>query len=98
MDFADVSVKGIPLVLVVLGLVAYLGKLGVKGKAQLISSMLIGLVLGAGYQLSQSVPAGYSGWFGVVIYGLGLGLVASGIYETGMKMAKARADHSVDVE
>ncbi len=85
---AEAYVKGIPLVLVVIGLVTLLGKLGVEGKAQLGSAMGIGTVLGILYQISLGIPMDFSGWFGAVIYGLALGLVGSGIYETGLKVAK----------
>ena len=44
-------------------------------------SLAIGLIFGIGYQLSLGVPTDYAGWFGAVIYGLALGLVASGIYD-----------------
>jgi hypothetical protein len=37
--------------------------------------------LGIGYQLSISVPVGFSGWFGASVFGLALGLLASGIYD-----------------
>lgn len=87
-ELANAYIKGIPLVLVVLGLVSWLGKLGVKGKAQLASSMGIGTLLGILYQVSLGMPAGFSGWFAAVIYGLALGLVGSGIYETGLKVGE----------
>ena len=74
-------------VLVVLGLVTYLGKLGVKGIYQLVSSMLLGLLFGAGFMIAVlGVPKSFAGWFSLLIYGLMLGLVASGIYETGKEL------------
>jgi len=70
-------------VLVVLGLVTFLGKLGVKGIYQLISSMLLGILFGAGFTIAVlGMPKTFAGWFSLLIYGLMLGLVASGIYET----------------
>lgn len=86
--FGEALVKGVPLVMVVIGLVTWLGKLGITGKAQLVSALLVGLILGIGYQLSLEIPVDFAGWFGAVIYGLGLGIVASGIYETGLEIAK----------
>lgn len=85
--FVDVVINGVPLALLPFGLVAYLKKQGVKDKALLFSSLGSGLVLGIGYIVYQTrPPAGdwwvvYGYWFGAVIYGLGLGLLASGIYE-----------------
>lgn len=85
------SVGGIPLIVVVLGLVEYIKRLGIKGNRLLVASMVIGLVLGAAYQayVLASAPgpgpataaAWYVAVFGAVVYGLVLGLVASGVYD-----------------
>jgi Flp pilus assembly pilin Flp len=86
--FFEASGKSGPLVvLIVLGLVTYLGKLGVKGRWQLISGMLIGLIFGGAFTIAAlGLPSTFSGWFSTVMYGLMLGLVASGIYETGKEV------------
>ena len=85
--YTDAAVNGIPLLFVVAGLVQVVGQFGVKGKAQLAASLVIGLVLGLGYQIAQlGAPADFGGWFAAVIYGLGLGVVASGLYETAKKL------------
>jgi len=81
--FSSVAVAGIPLLFVVIGLVTWIGDLGVTGRGKLIASMMIGLVLGAGYQISQSMPVDFAGWFAVIVYGLALGIVASKVYDTG---------------
>ncbi len=74
-------------VMVILGLVTFLGKLGVKGIYQLISSMVLGILFGAGFMIAVlGWPASFAGWFSLIIYGLMLGLVASGIYETGKEI------------
>lgn len=80
MDFSDM-VGGIPLVLVVLGLVEFIKRFGVEGKVLLGVSMGVGLVLGVLYKISLALPASYGEWFIAVIYGIALGLVASGIYD-----------------
>ena len=85
-SFFSVSVGGIPLIFVVLGLVTWIGKMGVSGKWLLVASLLIGLVLGVGYQISQAIPTNFASWFATAVYGLGLGLVASGVYDTGVKI------------
>ena len=77
----DAIVAGLPLVLVVIGLVEWFKQLGVQGNALRYVSMAIGLVIGIGYQLSLGMPTDYAGWFGAAVYGLALGLVASGIYD-----------------
>ena len=64
-----------------IGAVYFVGKLGVVGRWKLIVSLLIGLLLGGGYQLSQDIPNTYAGWFAVVIYGLAMGLFASGLFD-----------------
>lgn len=84
MDFTMI-VNGVPLVLVVLGLVEWLKRVGVTGRASLAASLVIGLVLGVGYQVSTAMPAGFGEWFAAVVFGLALGLVASGIYDATRK-------------
>ena len=57
-------------------------------------SLFIGLLLGGGYQLSQAIPVDFGGWFAVIMYGLALGLVASGVYDV---MRRSSAAGVVDV-
>lgn len=77
----DQIVNGIPLILVVMGLVELSKSFGASGKALTAISFVIGLVLGVLYQVSLGVPAGFAGWFGSIIFGLALGLVASKVYD-----------------
>ena len=86
--FASITVAGIPLVLIVLGLVEWAKGFNVQGNALRGVSLVIGLLLGVGYQLSVAVPVDFAGWFSAVIFGLGLGLVASGLYDAA-KSAKS---------
>ena len=87
MNVFDVAVNGVPLVFVVMGLVEFIKRRGVTGNALSYVSMGLGLVLGGGYQISQiGVPTSFSTWFGVGIFGIGYGLVASGIYDVGDAM------------
>ena len=52
--------------------------------------MGLGLLLGAGYQLAVvGFPVDFAGWFAVVVFGLGLGVVASGVYDAATTMIKA---------
>jgi hypothetical protein len=81
MDFSQYLVAGVPLIFVVLGLVEFVKGFGITGNAVKAVSLAIGLILGIGYQLSIAMPAGFAGWFAVVVFGLALGLVASGIYD-----------------
>jgi len=99
-NFVQASVSGIPLVLVVMGLVEYFKRLGVKANALLVVSMVIGLVLGGGYQVATlTVPlATFAVWFGIVLYGLALGLVASGIYDVADTMLGKLAPPPISAE
>jgi hypothetical protein len=79
--FDNVVVAGIPLLVMVIGLVQFVKSFGLTGNVVKGVSLGIGLLLGVGYQLSISMPADFAGWFAVTVFGLGLGLVASGIYD-----------------
>lgn len=82
--FATASVQGIPLVLVIAAAVYFLKRLGLRGRALVLASAAIGFVLGTGYQIAVlpgPLPAeplaAYAILFGIVVYGLVLGFVAS---------------------
>lgn len=74
-------VNGIPLVALVIALVEWIKRFGVEGKALNAVSMAVGAVIGVAYWYAQSPLVTFADWFGAVIYGLALGLVASGIYD-----------------
>lgn len=78
----DQVINGIPLILVVMGLVEISKSFGAEGKMLTAISFVIGLILGVLYQISLGAPVDFAGWFGAVIFGLGLGLVASKVYDT----------------
>ncbi|KPL82656.1 hypothetical protein SE15_11195 [Thermanaerothrix daxensis] len=78
---SEAMINGIPLVLVVLGLVEWSKRLGLSGKALQLLSMLVGIVLGVLYQYSVFPLVTFAEWFGAVVYGLALGLIASGVYD-----------------
>jgi hypothetical protein len=93
-SFAKATVAGVPLVLVIVGLVVWFksfkrkdGNRLFSGNALLVISMLVGLLLGGGWMITQTrPPAGdwylvYVYWFAVLVYGLAMGIVASGLYE-----------------
>ena len=85
--FQKIEVAGIPLLFIVLGLVQYVKSLGLKGNAIRVASMVIGLLLGVGYQYSliNTLAMDFQNWFSVIVFGLGLGLVASGVYDVANK-------------
>jgi len=79
--FENLVVAGIPLLLVVLGLVEWSKLLGLTGNVLRVVSMTIGLALGIGYQFSLAAPVAFADWFGISVFGLALGLTASGVYD-----------------
>jgi len=84
----DQIVNGIPLILVVMGLVELAKSFGAEGKILTLISFAIGLVLGIAYQISLGMPVGFAGWFGSVVFGLALGLVACKVYDAIRSAAK----------
>ena len=88
--YVNAAVAGVPLLFVVLGLVQWFKAYNISGPALRGVSMGIGLLLGAGYQIAVvGLPADFAGWFAVVIYGLGLGVIASGVYDAASTMIRA---------
>ena len=81
----DAMINGIPLMVIVLGLVEFAKQLGLQGKASLVLSMFLGILFGVLYQLSVTIPADMVGWLSAVVYGLALGLSASGLYDLGKR-------------
>ncbi len=79
-DFTTLLIDGIPLVLVVFGLVEFIKKMGMSGKALTVASLLLGILLGTAYRLTLLMPMTFADWFSTVVFGLALGLVASGLY------------------
>jgi hypothetical protein len=79
---ATLVVGSIPLTIVIFGLVEFSKSLGLAGKKLTIFSLLLGLVFGMAYQISTAgLPGDFAGWFTVIVFGLALGLVASGFYD-----------------
>jgi hypothetical protein len=82
MNIDTFLVGSIPIMIVIFGLVEFSKSLGVKGNALTILSLVIGLLFGLGFHIySAGVPVSFSTWFEAVIFGLALGLVASGFYD-----------------
>ena len=81
MDFSNIVVNGIPLLLLIIGLVEFVRQMGLGGKALRAVSALIGLAFDLLYQISLGMPADFAGWFGAIVFGLGLGITASGLVD-----------------
>ncbi len=75
------AVNGIPLVVLVIALVEWVKRFGIEGNVLNAVSMAIGAVIGIAYWYAQQPLVTFSDWFGAVVYGLVLGLTASGVYD-----------------
>jgi len=96
--FTDAMVNGIPLLFVVLGLVEWVKTFGLEGNVLRGVSMLIGLILGCGYMITQQgYPVEFASIFGYLVYGLALGLVASGIYDGSKRAVGSAIRDSVEL-
>ncbi len=81
-DFTQLLVGGIPLLVVIFGLVEFAKSFGLKGNWLTVISMFLGLAFGIAFRFAQDgIPVGFSAWFVVIIFGLSLGLIASGFYD-----------------
>jgi len=81
-DISTLLVNGLPLSAVVFGLVEFIKSFGLKGRWLTIASMLLGLAFGVSYQIANAgIPVSFAGWFAVAVFGIMLGLVASGLYD-----------------
>ncbi len=82
MDFPNFIVNGISLMVVIFGLVEFSKTLGLSGRWLTALSLLLGLAFGMLYQFFlYGLPVTFAGWFEVVIFGLAMGLMASGFYD-----------------
>ena len=82
MDLTLLLIGGIPIVLIVFGLVEFAKVFGLKGKWLTLTSMLLGLVFGFLYKLAiEPIPTTFGGWVAIVVLGLAIGLTTSGVYD-----------------
>ncbi len=72
--------NGINFLIIVFGLVEFVKKFGLEGKVLTALSMAIGVVMGVLYQLAQRNQL-VAEWFEILVFGLAVGLAASGIYD-----------------
>jgi len=78
----DLLVNGVSLVAVIMGLVEFSKKFGLKGQTLTILSMVLGIAFGVAHQIAQNgMPQNFADWFNAVVFGLSLGLAASGLYD-----------------
>ena len=76
----NLLVDGINLMVLVFGLVEFAKKVGLSGKTLTALSMVLGVLAGIFYKVMQMYPETQP-WIGAVVFGLAVGLAASGIYD-----------------
>ncbi len=76
----DILGNGVNFLVIVFGLVEFAKKFGISGQKLTALSMVLGVVIGVFYKLGQKYAA-VGEWFNVVMFGLAVGLAASGIYD-----------------
>ena len=84
LDLTSALVAGIPLMLIVIGVVQYVKeKLSWTGTGVEVFALLFGVVMGFLYQMyiTEEIVWAFRFIFEGVIYGLAVGLVATGIYK-----------------
>lgn len=85
MDLPNLIVAGVPLILVITGLVQFIKqKLGWNGTKVEVLAYVLGLVIGFGYHVYSAVEPviwNFNFIFEGLIFGAAIGLVATGIYD-----------------
>ena len=84
LDLQGAMVAGVPLMLVVIGLVQYVKeKLNWSGVGVEVFAILVGVAFGFGYHVyaAEAVAWTFNFVFEGLIYGLSVGLVSTGIYK-----------------
>lgn len=74
-------INGVPLTALVIALVEWVKRFGVEGKTINAVSLIIGAIVGVAYWYAQSSLVTFTDWFNALLYGLTLGLTASGLYD-----------------
>jgi hypothetical protein len=90
-NFQDAVIAGIPLMAVVIGLVQFFKtRLGWSGVGVEVFAILLGVGFGVLYWAYMADPAAMTGWrfwFEAAVYGLAVGLAATGIYKVGADLS-----------
>ncbi len=79
-QFQNLTVNGISFMLLVVGLVQAVKKLGVSGPVLALIAMILGAALAIGSKVAAFDPQ-FKIWFEIITYGLGGGLAATGYYD-----------------
>jgi hypothetical protein len=77
----EAMVNGVPLIVVIVGVVEWLKRLGISGMTLNMASMVVGIVFGVAYRHAEQPIGDFTSALSAVIYGIVLGLCASGVYD-----------------
>ena len=94
-DFGQLAIGGVNLILLVLGWVEAAKRLGISGQGSFIMALFCGALFAGLWQAMNTglVPEAALPWIRVVIVGLGGGVAATGIYDLGKKMVVGAQDY-----
>lgn len=84
--FKDLTVAGISLIALIIGLVQFIKSLGVSGVYIKITAFLVGAVLGGGYHIAvHGVPNDTAGIFTAIVITLAFGVGAPSFYDAAFR-------------
>jgi len=95
MNFSDYLIGGVPLVVFVFALVEWAKSFNLSGNILRVISMAIGIVFGGIYKFSVSPPVDVVGWLELIVFGIAIGLVASGFWD-GISSATTSTKNSTE--
>lgn len=82
----DALVAGIPLSVLVIGIVAVARQAGLPSKYAPLASVLVGIVLAVLADVTSTVD--FDTWYSALVTGIATGLMASGLYSGTKKLAE----------
>ncbi len=95
-DFGQLAIGGVNLILLVLGWVEAAKRLGISGQGSFIMALVCGVAFGGLWQAMTTglVPEVALPWIRVVIVGLGGGIAATGLYDIGKRVLTGAQDYT----
>jgi len=84
----DYAISGIAVLPLILGLVEFAKKLGLKGNGSMILALVLGVFFSALFMTMQQglIPEAAVPWITVAVFGLAGGLGAAGLYDLGKRL------------
>ena len=98
-DFGQLAIGGVNLILLVLGWVEAAKRLGISGQGSFIMALVCGVLFAGLWQAMNTglVPEVALPWIRVVIVGLGGGVAATGIYDIAKKVLVGATNYADSV-